>query len=183
VKALREQVVAHWVVAALLCPLVFAAIAPASLRFMPIESFATLALLPIYMAHQVEEHFSDRFRLWVNARAGAEALTPAAVAVINLPGVWGVILAAFLLGGFTHPGWGMVAAYLAMVNALAHVAAAVALRGYNPGLVSAVALLLPAAAIAFAVVPAAPIHHAVGLAVALALHAAIALHVKARARG
>lgn len=182
-RALREQVVAHWVVAALLCPLVFAAIAPASFRFMPLESFATLALLPVYMAHQVEEHTGDRFRLWVNARAGAETLTPAAVAVINLPGVWGVILAAFLLGGFVDPGWGLIAAYLVLVNALVHVVAAVVLRGYNPGLVSAVGLLLPGAAVAFAVIPAAPLHHAVGLGVALAIHAAIVLHVKARKRG
>jgi hypothetical protein len=179
----RAEIVAHWPVAALLCALVFAAIGPVTWRLLPPETFLTLAQLPLYMAHQVEEHANDRFRRFVNARFGADALTPAAVAVINLPGVWGVILLAFALGALVHPGLGLAAPYLSVVNAITHVGAAIAWRGSNPGLVSAVALLLPGGALAIAVIPAQPWHHALALAVALAIHAAIVVHVRRRAHG
>ena len=51
---------------------------------------------PAYMLHQVEEHADDRFRAFVNQRVfgGREALSVAAVLVINLPLVWGLNLAA-----------------------------------------------------------------------------------------
>jgi hypothetical protein len=183
----RAELVAHWPVAALLCPLAFAAIAPVAIRTMPAEQFATLAQLPLYMAHQVEEHANDRFRIFVNQRLGTEALTPEAVAVINLPGVWGVILLAFLLGAFVNPGLALIAPYLALVNALVHVAAWLALRSYNPGLMSALLLLLPGGVAGIALVGAMPAvgapHHALALGVALAIHAAIVAHLKARARG
>jgi hypothetical protein len=179
----RAEIVAHWPVAALLCPLVFAAIGPVTVSMLPTALFLTLAQLPLYMAHQVEEHANDRFRRFVNARFGAEALTAEAVAIINLPGVWGVILLAFAFGAFVHPGLGLTAPYLSVVNAITHVGAAVAWRGYNPGLVSAVALLLPGGALAIAATPADPWHHALALAVALAIHAAIVLHVRRRAHG
>jgi hypothetical protein len=183
----RAEIVAHWPVAALLCPLAFAAIAPVAIRTMPAEQFATLAQLPLYMAHQVEEHANDRFRIFVNQRLGTEALTPEAVAVINLPGVWGVILLAFLLGAFVDPGLALIASYLSVVNALAHLAAWIALRSSNPGLVSALTLLLPGGLLGIAFAGTAPVvgvlHHALALGVALAIHAAIVVHVKARARG
>lgn len=179
----RAEIVAHWPVAALLCPLVFAAIGPVTYRLLPTEMFLTLAQLPLYMAHQVEEHANDRLRRFINARLGADVLTPEAVAIINLPGVWGVILLAFALGGFVHPGLGLAAPYMSVVNALMHVGAAVAWRGYNPGLASALALLLPGGALAIAATPADPWHHALALSVALAIHAAIILHVKRRLHG
>lgn len=182
----RAELVAHWPVAALLCPLVFATIAPVAIGIMPPEPFVTLAQLPIYMAHQVEEHANDRFRRFINGHFGAEVLSAEAVAVINLPGVWGVILAAFLLGTFVHPGLALIAAWLSVVNALVHVIAAMLLRGYNPGLVSALVLLLPGGLVALAVVGAMPgvgmPHHALAVGIAVAIHAAIIAHVRKRAR-
>jgi hypothetical protein len=183
----RAEIVAHWPVAALLCPLALAAVAPVGLGTMPAEQFATLAQLPLHMAHQVEEHANDRFRRFVNARFGAEVLTPEAVAVINLPGVWGVILASFLLGAFVDPGLALIAGYLSVVNALLHLAAWMALGRCHPGLVSALALLLPGGVLGIVVAGAAAGvaagHHALALAVAAAIHAAIVLHLRARARG
>lgn len=183
----RAEIVAHWPVAALLCPLAFAAIAPVAIRTMPAEQFATLAQLPIYMAHQVEEHANDRFRAFVNARLGPGVLSAEAVAVINLPGVWGVILASFLLGAFVAPGLALIASYLSVVNALVHLAAWIVLRTYNPGLVSALVLLLPGGLLGIVFAAAVPgvnaAHHALALAVAVAIHVAIVAHVKARARG
>lgn len=181
----RAELVAHWPVAALLCPLVFAAIAPVAITTMPFDQFVTLAQLPLYMAHQAEEHANDRFRRFVNARLGSEALSPGAVAVINLPGVWGVILAALLLGVFVDRGVLLAAAYLSIVNAALHMAAAVALRAYNPGLVTAILLLLPGGIAGLWVVGAlpgvGPLHHALALGIAIGIHAAIILHVRLRA--
>jgi hypothetical protein len=176
-----REVVAHWPVAALLCPLVFAAIGPVTVSLLPPALFVILAQLPLYMTHQVEEHANDRFRSFINARFGAGVLSAEAVAVINLPGVWGVMLLGFALAAFAGPGWGLVAPYLSLINALIHVAAFVALRGYNPGLVTALVLLLPGGALGLALVPGTVVQHALALGAVLAIHAAIVAHVKRRA--
>jgi hypothetical protein len=142
---------------------------------------------PLYMMHQLEEHVDDRFRRFVNARlaGGAEALTPTAVAVINIGGVWAVNAVALLLAATIHPGWGLLAAYLTLVNGITHVAAAVALRAYNPGLVTGVVLFLPAGLATLILVASQPgvgvAAHLGALLAVLALHAAIILHVKRRA--
>ncbi len=177
----RAEVVAHWPVAALLCPLVFAAIGPVTVTMLPVALFVILAQLPLYMAHQVEEHANDRFRHFINARFGAGVLSAEAVAVINLPGVWGVMLLGFALAAFVGPGWGLVAPYLSLVNALIHLVAFAALRAYNPGLVSAVVLLLPGGLLGLFLVPGTFVQHALAALVVLAIHAAIVVHVKTRA--
>jgi Na+-transporting NADH:ubiquinone oxidoreductase subunit NqrE len=63
--------------------------------------------------------------------------------VINVPGVWGVIGAAFCLARFVDIGFGLIAVYLTLVNALVHIASSLVLKRYNPGLASAVAVFLP----------------------------------------
>ena len=180
----RAELLAHWPVAAFLCPLVFAAIAPVAIGLMPIELFVTLAQLPIYMAHQVEEHAQDRFRRFVNELVGPDALTTEAVAVVNLPGVWGVVLAAFLLGAFVDPAFGLVAAWLSVVNAVIHFVAFAVLRRYNPGLVTAALLLLPAGVYGVSVIGALPgiglVAHLLAIALVVAIHAAIVVHILQR---
>src|SRR5690606_6727990 len=101
--------------------------------------------LPVYMIHQWEEHAGDRFRRHANELIGGgrEVLTPSAVFWINSAGVWGVDLAALYLAWAVAPPAGLVAGYLALVNAVLHGAPAVARRAYNPGLVTAVVLFLP----------------------------------------
>ncbi|MER2509494.1 MAG: HXXEE domain-containing protein, partial [Amaricoccus sp.] len=101
--------------------------------------------LPIYMLHQFEEHDDDRFRKFVNATIGGgrELLSRFDVFVINIVGVWGVDTIAIWLAARVHLGLGLIAVYLSMVNALAHCGQAVAMRRYNPGLITAIVLFIP----------------------------------------
>ncbi|MGI4827051.1 MAG: HXXEE domain-containing protein [Janthinobacterium lividum] len=142
--------------------------------------------LPIYILHQLEEHFHDRFRRYINRQLanGLEVLTPDSVTVINVVGIWCVDLFAIYAAGFGHRQWGLVAFYLALVNVLVHVAGALRLRQYNPGLVTALFLLLPASALgawlysrqyALSLRP-----HLESLLFAVALHAAMVVHVLRR---
>jgi hypothetical protein len=76
----------------------------------------------VYMIHQVEEHTGDRFRSYVNGKVfgGVEAPTVGDVLWINLPGVWGVNLAALYAAVFAGTGYGLAAPYLILVNGIAH---------------------------------------------------------------
>jgi hypothetical protein len=86
---------------------------------------------------------------------------------------------------FLNIGWGLSVVYLVLVNALAHILAAVLWREYNPGLWTALVLFVPVGTLALfeiARLPGVePIHHVVGLAVAVAIHAAIVVHTRGRA--
>lgn len=142
--------------------------------------------LPVYMLHQYEEHDDDRFRVFVNRLLGSEraGLSPLDVMVINVVGVWVVITASIWMASIVDPGWVLVPAYLLAINGIIHVAQALGMREYNPGLATAVLFFLPLAAICFA--QAAPTataaQHAVSAGSILALHAAI-LAWALRARG
>lgn len=141
--------------------------------------------LPLYMLHQLEEHAGDRFRRFVNDRmaGGRDALTPRATLVINVVGVWVVDLIVLYLAFFVNPGLGLIAVYLSVVNAIVHLAAAIALRAYNPGLWTAILLFLPLGVWSLYVLTSAGAgiwEHALGLIVAVALHAMIVVHVRRR---
>lgn len=139
----------------------------------------TLAQLPVYMLHQFEEHDADRFRRFVNAQVGhgREVLSPRAVCVINIGGVWAVDVLAIWLAVEAGLGFGLIAIYGVLVNAVVHIAGGLVLRRYNPGLVTSIVLFLPVGGAAWWAVQqtgeATLLHHAIGLAVALLLHAAI----------
>ena len=177
----------HWLMGALTGAPLLLALTPALEPAWPAWLLWVFLQQPLYMLHQLEEHVGDRFRRFVNEKlaGGAEALTPGDVAVINVVGVWVVNALALLLAATVHPGWGLLAAYLSLVNAVTHIAAAFVLRMYNPGLGSAVVLFLPAGLAALVLVSAQPgvgmLAHLGALAAILALHAAIVLHVKRRA--
>ncbi len=182
-RALRD----HWLIGALTGAPLLLALAPVQQAVMPPWLLWVFLAQPLYMMHQLEEHVGDRFRRFVNERlaGGKEALTPAAVAVINIGSVWLVNAAALLLAAAHHPGWGLLAAYLMVVNAGTHLAAAVRLKAYNPGLVSAVLLFLPAGLTTLILVSAQPgvgvLAHLGALLAILTLHAAIVLHVTRQA--
>lgn len=174
----------HWVEGGFLAGLLMLVLLPAFAIGWPAPLTATFLQLPVYMLHQFEEHDGDRFRRFVNDRlaGGREALTPLAVFVINVPGVWGVIAAATLLCAFVHPGFGLVAVWGVIVNAAVHVLALIALGRPNPGVWTALVLFLPAGAaglLAFRGV-AGPAWHVFAALVALAIHAAIVVHVRRR---
>jgi hypothetical protein len=181
--SLRELLRDRWLMGALAgAPLLLLALAP--LLAFPAWLFWVFLLQPIYMVHKLEEHVGDRFRTFVNERIGGgrEVLTPCAVAVINIGGVWMVNAASLLLAGLSHPGWGLVAVYLTLVNAITHIAAGVKFRAYNPGLVTSVVLFLPAGIVALVLVSREPgvgvAAHLGALVLILGLHATIILHVK-----
>jgi Na+-translocating ferredoxin:NAD+ oxidoreductase RnfE subunit len=82
-------------------------------------------------------------------------------------------------------GWGLSVVYLVLVNAVAHIVAAVLWREYNPGLWTALALFVPLGTLALLEVGRVPgvqwIHHLAGLAVGIGIHAAIVIYTRGRA--
>ncbi len=145
-------------------------------------------LLVFYQLHQIEEHYGDRFRRFVNAHVagGAEALTPRATMWINVGAVWAAYLGVLLLAAWVDIGLGLIAVYTTLVNAAAHIGAAVALRRSNPGLWTALALFVPGGGWAWAEVSTANglgiAAHVAGLAAAVAVHAAMILLVRRRSQ-
>jgi Na+-transporting NADH:ubiquinone oxidoreductase subunit NqrE len=96
------------------------------------------------MLHQYEEHDNDRFRRFINQQIRkGEALTPLAAFIINVPAVWGLIGISVALAATVRLGFGLIAIYLIVVNGAIHVIHAVIIRGYNPGLGTAVGMFLP----------------------------------------
>jgi hypothetical protein len=146
------------------------------------------AALPLYMLHQLEEHAGDRFRLAINARfaGGREALTRPATFWINAGGVWIVDVIALWLAYHVDLAIGLLPIYLMGVNALTHIATAVAARAYNPGLWTAIGVFLPVSvwgAIEIGDAADAGVGwQLIGLAFALAVHAAIMGYIRGRAR-
>lgn len=177
----------NWMYAGIVAGVFLFAIVPLVAGTWSLPLVLVYLLLPVYMVHQLEEHHDDRFRSWVNGVmfGGRDVLTTPAVVVINVVGVWGVDLAAVYLAAFVDIGLGLIAVYLALVNGITHIVAAVVKRAYNPGLGTSVVLFLPVGLWALAAVSAVPgvgpADQAIGLGAALLIHAAIIVHVKRRA--
>ena len=176
------RLIANWVYGGFMAGLLLLLLAPVLARSWPAPLVATFLCLPVYMVHQYEEHDHDRFRLFVNQQIGkGEVLTPLAVFVINVPGVWGIIGLSFALAATVRVGFGLMAAYLVVVNGAIHVIHAVIKRGYNPGLGTAIVLFLPLGGYGIAAIQQAgggtAVMHMVGAGTAVAIHAAIIVHV------
>lgn len=173
---------ANWVYGGFLAGLMLLALAPLLTEGWGRGAALAFLALPVYMIHQFEEHDDDRFRRFVNAEiaGGREALSLGAVFWINILGVWAALAAALWLTLRVDAGWGAVAAYLVLVNGLLHLAQGVALRRYNPGLVTGVALFLPLGALTLAALgrEASLGQHVISLGFVLAIHAGIVLHVR-----
>jgi hypothetical protein len=79
-------------------------------------------------------------------------------------------------------GWALLAVYLALVNAVVHIVHAIIFRRYNPGLITAVVIFLPLGTFTLIAVNHAGggslSSHVLGLIAAVAIHAAILLHVR-----
>lgn len=174
-----------WVYGGALAGLLLFALTPLLARGWPVWELSVWLMLPLYMVHQWEEHDEDRFRHFVNTRIGngREALSPLAVFIINVPGVWGVIALAWALAIEVRPGLGLIAVYLVLVNALVHIAGFPGMRRYNPGLISAIGLFLPLGLWSLNALDRAGAtrgDHAIGLATAILIHAAIIGWVRLR---
>jgi hypothetical protein len=145
IKPMLTRLINYWVYGGALAGLLFLVLLPALAGGWSLALTAVVLQLPIYMLHQYEEHDNDRFRLFFNRTifGGREVLSRAAVFMINVPGVWGVIAVSIYLARFVDIGFGLIAVYLTLVNALVHVLHAVVFHRYNPGLATAVGLFLP----------------------------------------
>lgn len=133
----------NWPAAGLVAAGMLGAVLPAFWILGGLAVVLVAAQLPAYLVHQAEEHLGDRFRASVNAMAGCEALSKPATFWINVLGVWAVDLVSLVLMVSVGPAWGLLAAYLTLVNAAVHIVVAAKQRRPNPGLVTAVVLFLP----------------------------------------
>jgi len=181
-----DRLIRNWVYGGFLAGILLLVLLPTFAPAWPLALVAVFLQLPVYMIHQFEEHDDDRFRLFVNRTMGRgrEVLSPAAVFVVNVPGVWGVIAASLLLAKSVSLGLGLIAIYLTLINAVVHVLSAVASRAYNPGLVTAIVMFLPSGSLGiWAMDRAGGVglgHHVLGVGAALAIHAAIMIHIRLR---
>ncbi len=176
-----------WVYGGFLSSFLLLGLLPEFARTWSLAVVAVFVQLPIYMLHQYEEHDNDRFRLFVNRTIGGgqEVLSHQAVFIINVPGVWGVNAASFLLAFNVSLGYGRIAVYLTLVNAVVHIVGAVAARSYNPGLGTAVLLFLPAGGFGVYELGTSKVgweYHLLGLLVAIGIHVAIIVYVQAMKR-
>lgn len=174
----------HWVYGGFLAAFVILALIALFRASMPLALLLIVLQLPIYMIHQFEEHDDDRFRRYVNLHVGGgdEVLSVPAVFVINIGGVWLLNLASIWLAATVDLGFGLIGIYGAFVNSLVHIVAAILSRNYNPGLMTAISLLLPSGTAGIWAVAAAghggwPFE-ALGLGTAILLHLAIIGHVR-----
>lgn len=184
-----ERLISNWVYGGALAALLLLLLAPLLLGHWPWPLLATFLHLPAYMLHQYEEHDRDRFRVFFNETIGKgrDVLSPLAVFVTNVPGVWGVITLSLYGAVALDLGWALIAVYLVLVNACAHAVHAVIFRRYNPGLATAVAVFVPLGGATLWLLHRAGAgsvgYHVAGLLTALLIHAAILVHVQRKLGG
>ena len=175
----------YWVYGGFLAGILILVLLPELSQSWSTALLAVFLQLPVYMLHQYEEHDNDRFRRFFNRTIGGgqEVLSPAAVFIINVPGVWGVIAGSFYLAAYISIGYGLIAVYLTLVNAVVHIVSGIVSRSYNPGLATAVLMFLPSSAFAIVQLQATGAvgwhNHLLGLLTAVSIHVAIVGYVKA----
>lgn len=100
----------------------------------------------------------------------------------NVPGVWGVLALSLYGAAVFNPGLAFVAVGLVLANALVHIVHGIIFRRYNPGLATALLLFLPLGGVTYWLLlqsgAGTVFYQAVGLSIAVAVHADILLHVR-----
>ena len=177
----------YWVYGGFLSGILLLGLLPELSRHWSVAVLAVFLQLPVYMLHQYEEHDNDRFRLFFNRTIGGgrDVLTPLAVFIINVPGVWGVIAASFYLANDISLGYGLIAVYLTLVNAIVHVVHSAIFRAYNPGVVTAILLFFPVSIFGIVALQQTGqihgFHHLVGILIAIGIPLrAIIVYVKSK---
>ena len=135
----------YWVYGGALAGLLLLALVPLLWGVWPLPVLAVYLGLPLYMLHQLEEHDDNRFGNFVNEHIGKgrEVLGYGAIFWINIGLVWAWQIFALYLTARVSVGLGMLAVLPVLVNALVHIAQGARMRLYNPGLITAIVLLLP----------------------------------------
>ena len=175
----------NWVYGGFLAGLMVLALFPLLTQGWSAQDYLSFLVLPLYMLHQFEEHDDDRFRTFFNATIGKgyPVLTQSAVFIINIVGVWCVLVAVFYAMRWWSSGWGIIAIYLIAINAAVHIFSAAFEKQYNPGLITACLFFVPLTAyyswtqdqISIA-------QNIVGFVIAFAIHASIMVYAKMRYR-
>jgi hypothetical protein len=103
------------------------------------------ALLPLYMIHQFEEHARGRFVTDFNATIGRgyAVLTRVSAFWMNILLVWVLFLITFTVVRYWTTAFVFVPIYATLLNSIVHIATTLIFRRSNPGVYTAVALLLP----------------------------------------
>lgn len=176
------RIVNNWVYGGFLAGILLLGLAPVLTLGWDATQRLVYLSLPIYMLHQYEEHDADRFRKFMNLTmaSGHDAMTPLAVFVINIFGVWLSLAACIALVRLDQVGYGAFAGWFLAVNSALHVVTAVRTRSYNPGLVTAIVLFLPLASVILTEVwkQASPGQLIGGLALSVAIHVSIMIHMR-----
>lgn len=181
-----SRLIQYWVYGGFLAGILLMTMLPVFAEHWSRALLAIFLQLPVYMLHQFEEHDNDRFREFVNRNMGGgrNVLSLAAVFVINVPGVWGVIAVSFYLAHYVAIGYGLIAIYLILINAIVHIVATIALRRYNPGLITSIVLFLPSSIWGIRELQKTGMirwsDHLLGILVAVAIHAAIVAYVRVK---
>jgi hypothetical protein len=169
----------NWVTGAAFMAAGFVALVPAIASLLPLGLFLIFLHTPGYMIHQVEEHQGDRFRRFVNYRmfGGLNVLRVSDVLVINLPLVWGLNLGAFYAALAWGAGYGLVAPYTMLVNAVSHFGTSIRFKSYNPGVVTSALIFVPLSVLTIWIVGTVPsvgfTQHLIGFGLAILIHALI----------
>lgn len=176
----------NWSRAGLPAGMLLLAVSPFLFHGLTLPLFLIFLQLPIYMLHQYEEHARGAFRAFINHEIGGDrdVLTNAAIFWINVPGLWLVDLFVLYLAVYVSPALGLIAVYLTVLNGLLHLGMALAMRRYNPGLWTSAVLFLPIGGYALYLLSRLPDAtlgaHALGLGVAILIHALIIVFIRAR---
>ncbi len=106
-----ERLQKYWVYGGFLAGLMLLALAPLLLSGWDRASILAFLVLPVYMLHQYEEHDDDRFHRFVVAELGhgRDVLPTPAIFLINMGGVWALMVAVIWLMRGVNPGFGVVA--------------------------------------------------------------------------
>jgi hypothetical protein len=179
-----DRITRGWVNGALPAAILFFVLTPLATEGWPDWRLSIWLLIPVYMLHQAEEWDDDRFLHFFNDRlfGGKEAMTPALGFMVNVVEVWGGFALILWLSEI-RPGFGLMAAYTVLLNAILHVMAVFWLRSWNPGLLTAVTLFPAFGGYAVWTISGAGAtagDHLAGIVVAVAAHGVIQLVVRIR---
>lgn len=143
--------------------------------------------IPLYLLHQYEEHaWPGGFKDYVNRKVfkmgDREApLSIKSVFWINIPVVW-ILMPLFALLARFGLAFGAWIPYMAVLNSLTHIMAAIVKREYNPGLFISLFVTLPAGVYALWALYQANVLtttvNIVSIAVAILIHVAIVAYAK-----
>jgi len=171
----------QWPQAALFCGVMMILLLIAMLPKLGMMYFLIAMPLPMYMVHQFEEHYHNRFCLMLNEKIGRGkvVLTPKQVFWINSLWVWALSMVTIALAFLVNPLIGLIPVYFMVLNGILHCLQAIRFRSSNPGLFTSLIVFLPVGGYTIYMLSKLPgncwQYQAVGIGVAVIGHAAILL--------